>query len=248
MANKCMLCGKKIGLFAVAGEDIFTGNSANAICKDCIEATDIIFKKAEMKIPVKPEDLERFTEEGKSYVTEYISVDGVLEDIDTPKDPMQCEIGEAIISHTFQVDDNEVARILDELHTMNAKDIEKYLDPLVSENESADAFFNEIMALSDQELESVLLDQREYYNNAEWAYILFLKERRDALKQTAEEVKEEKSEVKLDTPDQVNAEKIAEFKEMFSDRTKEELEEILGDGEYLYEARKAAEELLNNTY
>lgn len=245
MANKCMLCGKKIGFFSVAGEDIFTGNSANAICKDCMEATDIIFKKAEMKIPVKPEDLERFTEEGKSYVTEYISADGVFEDIDVPKDPMQCEIGEAIISHTFEVDDNEAERILEELHNMQPKDIEKYLDPLVSENESADAFFNEIMALSDEELESVLLDQREYYNNAEWAYILFLKERRDAIKEKVEVV-EQKPEVKLDTPDEVDTAKIEEFKVTFSDRTREELEEILKDGEYLYEARKAAEELLNN--
>ncbi len=245
MANKCMLCGKKIGLFSIAGEDIFTGNSANAICKDCIEATDVIFKKAEMKIPVKPEDLERFTEEGKQYVVEYISTDGVLEDIETPKDPMQCEIGEAIISHTFQVDDNEVARILDELHNMNAKDIEKYLDPLVSENETADAFFNEIMALSDEELDSVLSDQREYYNNAEWAYILFLKERRDQLKEP-KITEQEKAEVVLEVPDEVNAEKLEEFKEQFSDRTKEELIEIFEDGEYLYEARKAAEELLKD--
>lgn len=244
MANKCMLCGKKIGFFAVAGEDIFTGNSANAICKDCMEAADIIFKKAEMKIPVKPEDLERFTEEGKGYVTDYISTDGIFEDIDVPKDPMQCEIGEAIISHTFEVDDGEVERILNELKEMQPKDIEKYLDPLVSENESADAFFNEIMALSDEELESVLSDQREYYNNAEWAYILFLKERRDSINEKVEEVKEEKSEVILQTPDEVDPQKIAEFKENFSDRTKEELEEILGDSEYLYEARKAAEELL----
>ena len=246
MANKCMLCGKKIGLFSVAGEDIFTGNSANAICKECIAATDIIFKKAEMKIPVKPEDLERFTDEGRQYVTEYISADGVLEGVDTPKDPMQCEIGEAIISHTFEVDDNEVDRILDKLHNMNAKDIEKYLDPLVSENESADAFFNEIMALSDEELESVLADQREYYNNAEWAYILFLKERRDALNHTEVEVSEETAEVILEAPDEVDSQKLEEFKEQFSDRTKEELQEILEDGDYLYEARKAAEELLKD--
>ena len=71
---------------------------------------------------------------------------------------------------------------------------------------------------------------------------------RKKVSEPPEPVKEEKSEVKLDTPDQVNAEKIAEFKEMFSDRTKEDLEEILGDGEYLYEARKAAEELLNNIF
>ena len=57
---------------------------------------------------------------------------------------------------------------------------------------------------------------------------------------------EQKPEVKLDTPDEVDTAKIEEFKVTFSDRTREELEEILKDGEYLYEARKAAEELLNN--
>lgn len=246
MANKCMLCGKKIGLFSVSGEDIFTGNPANAICKDCIELTDIVFKKAEMKIPIKPEDLERFTEEGRQLVAEYISTDGILEGVDTPKDPMQCEIGEAVISHTFEVDDAETNRILDELHSMNAKDIEKYLDPLVSENESADAFFNEIMALSDEELESVLSDQREYYNNAEWAYILFLKERRDALNEQPAEKKEEQQEAVIDEPDEVDNEKYESFKALFADRTKEELEEIVTDSEYVYEAHKAAKELLEN--
>lgn len=247
MANKCMLCGKKIGFFAVSGEDIFTGNTANAICKECVEQTDIILKKAEMKIPIKLEDLEKFTDKGKQYITDYLGSEGVFEDEDLFVDPMQCEIGEATISHTFLVDDEECAEILEKLHSMNPKEIEEYLDPLVSENETADGFFREIMALSNAELDSVLEDQREYYNNAEWAYLLYLKECRVRIEEKLGETEniDEAEGSPLIAPNEIDGLKIAEFQEKYADSTIEELQEIANSDEFLYEARVAAQNLLN---
>lgn len=249
MANRCMLCGKKIGLFSSYGEDIFTGNTANCICSECMEKTDIILKKSEMKIPLKAEDFERFSEEGRKYIDEYLEADSVYEEEVEVMDPMQHEIGEAVISHTFEVDDGESENVLKKLRTMESGEIEKFLDPLVSENDTADGFMNEIMLLNNSELDSVIADQREYYNNAEWAYILFVKEVRDSAKEGKRKSNKDdepsKTEIAEEIPKNVDASEIERIKTLYKDKNKEELEEIINDPGFTYEAHKAAKELLD---
>lgn len=252
MANYCMLCGKKLGIFASYCEDIFTGNTANCICNDCMEKTNIILKKSEMKIPLKPEDFERFSEDGKKYIDEYLEADSVYEEEVEVIDPMDCDVGDAVISHTFEVDDEECAEILKQLHAMDTTEIEKFLDPLVSENDTADGFMTEIMTLDDDELDSVISDQREYYNNAEWAYVLFVKEVRTAAKEhTPLPIRtSEVAEIEDDKVDTQNADEaeIERLRNVFMQKTEEELKEIITDGDFTAEARIAAKQLLEENF
>ena len=127
-----------------------------------------------MKIPVEAEDYDRFTEEGLAFVNEYLEPDGIklgggAVSTETAS-PKELEVGDATIGRTFEIDPEETENILAKLSEMSSDEIEAFLEGLVSENDTAENFMNDIKALDDEELQSVVADQREYFNNAEWAY------------------------------------------------------------------------------
>lgn len=244
-----MLCEKKIGLFKSYGEDILTGDPTRKICEDCFSAVDLLMKKAEMKIPFKPDDTARFSEAGTALVLEYIRdtedfIDEIEFDEMSADDPMKKDIGEAIIDRTFEIDDEETENIFKEIKAMPEEKICDFLDPLVSEHDAADSFMREIKALNNEELASVIADQREYYNNAEWAYILYVDDFRKFITQKSEETSSKKIPVDEQLPEEIDENEIKRMEEVFRNYEKTELEEVLTDGGYTYEARTAAKNLL----
>lgn len=250
MANFCMLCGKKLGFFSTFSENIFDDDKTKKICEECFNKVDVIAQKNEMKIPVTAEDFEGISDEGKILVENYIGE--TLKILDAVKDAesqdiMDLEIGEATINATFEVDDNEANSVFEQLKHMREEEIEEFLNPLVSMNETADSFMREIKSLNNEELQSVIADQREFYNNAEWGYILYLNDFRQFLADAQNgknTTKVADNFAEAPAPDSVDTMEVERMKEQFSDRTHEELEEIISDDSYTYEARLAAKELL----
>ena len=198
MASFCILCNKKLGLFSNWGEDIFTGDPANKICDQCLKKAETILKKVEMKIPVEAEDYDRFTGEGLAYINEYLEPDGVVLGggaIATEvADLKELKVGDAVIDRKFEVDDEETENILEKLKSMSNEEIEAFLEGLVSDNDTAENFMNDIKSLSDQELEAVVSEQREYFNNAEWAYVMYVYNFRKSMLASAAEAAEEAEE------------------------------------------------------
>ena len=245
MASFCILCSKKLGLFSSYGEDIFTGDPSNKICNECLKKAETILKKVEMKIPVEAEDYDRFTEEGLAFVNEYLEPDGIklgggAVSTETAS-PKELEVGDATIGRTFEIDPEETENILAKLSEMSSDEIEAFLEGLVSENDTAENFMNDIKALDDEELQSVVADQREYFNNAEWAYIMYVYNFRNGISADVEE-----KETEILPPDGVfDQAEISRMTEQFSDKTSEELAEIISDESYTPEARMAAKNLLN---
>ena len=245
MASFCILCSKKLGLFSSYGEDIFTGDPSNKICNECLKKAETILKKVEMKIPVEAEDYDRFTEEGLAFVNEYLEPDGIklgggAVSTETAS-PKELEVGDATIGRTFEIDPDETENILAKLSEMSSDEIEAFLEGLVSENDTAENFMNDIKALDDEELQSVVADQREYFNNAEWAYIMYVYNFRNGISADVEE-----KETEILPPDGVfDQAEISRMTEQFSDKTSEELAEIISDESYTPEARMAAKNLLN---
>ena len=245
MASFCILCSKKLGLFSSYGEDIFTGDPSNKICNECLKKAETILKKVEMKIPVEAEDYDRFTEEGLAFVNEYLEPDGIklgggAVSTETAS-PKELEVGDATIGRTFEIDPDETENILAKLSEMSSDEIEAFLEGLVSENDTAENFMNDIKALDDEELQSVVSDQREYFNNAEWAYIMYVYNFRNGISADVEE-----KETEILPPDGVfDQAEISRMTEQFSDKTSEELAEIVSDESYTPEARMAAKNLLN---
>lgn len=245
MASFCILCSKKLGLFSSYGEDIFTGDPSNKICNECLKKAETILKKVEMKIPVEAEDYDRFTEEGLAFVNEYLEPDGIklgggAVSTETAS-PKELEVGDATIGRTFEIDPDETENILAKLSEMSSDEIEAFLEGLVSENDTAENFMNDIKALDDEELQSVVADQREYFNNAEWAYIMYVYNFRNGISADVEE-----KETEILPPDGVfDQAEISRMTEQFSDKTSEELAEIVSDESYTPEARMAAKNLLN---
>lgn len=245
MASFCILCSKKLGLFSSYGEDIFTGDPSNKICNECLKKAETILKKVEMKIPVEAEDYDRFTEEGLAFVNEYLEPDGIklgggAVSTETAS-PKELEVGDATIGRTFEIDPEETENILAKLSEMSSDEIEAFLEGLVSENDTAENFMNDIKALDDEELQSVVADQREYFNNAEWAYIMYVYNFRNGISADVEE-----KETEILPPDGVfDQAEISRMTEQFSDKTSEELAEIVSDESYTPEARMAAKNLLN---
>ena len=245
MASFCILCSKKLGLFSSYGEDIFTGDPSNKICNECLKKSETILKKVEMKIPVEAEDYDRFTEEGLAFVNEYLEPDGIklgggAVSTETAS-PKELEVGDATIGRTFEIDPDETENILAKLSEMSSDEIEAFLEGLVSENDTAENFMNDIKALDDEELQSVVSDQREYFNNAEWAYIMYVYNFRNGISADVEE-----KETEILPPDGVfDQAEISRMTEQFSDKTSEELAEIVSDESYTPEARMAAKNLLN---
>lgn len=244
MASFCVLCSKKLGLFTSYGEDIFTGDPSNKICNECLKKAETILKKVEMKIPVEAEDYDRFTEEGLAFVNEYLEPDGiklgggaVKHDAASLK---ELEVGDATIGRTFEIDPEETQNILAKLGEMSADEIETFLEGLVSENDTAENFMNDIKALDDEELQSVISDQREYFNNAEWAYIMYVYNFRNGI---SADVEEKETEI-LPEDGAFDQAEINRMTEQFSDKTPEELAEIVTDESYTPEARMAAKNLL----
>ena len=250
MAKFCMLCGKKLGFFSTFSENIFDDDKTKKICEDCFNKIDAIAQKSEMKIPVTEADFEGFSDEGRilveNYVGETLKIFEAVEET-APQDIMDIEIGEAVINTTFVVDDNEATSVFEQLKSMREEEIEEFLNPLVSMNETADSFMREIKSLTNEELKSVINDQREFYNNAEWGYILYVNDFREYLQTAQNGNNEEKLNNNLnieETPETIDTLEVERMKEQFSDRTREELEEIINDLSYTYEARLAAKELL----
>lgn len=245
MASFCILCSKKLGLFSSYGEDIFTGDPSNKICNECLKKAETILKKVEMKIPVEAEDYDRFTEEGLAFVNEYLEPDGIklgggAVSTETTS-PKELEVGDATIGRTFEIDPDETENILAKLSEMSSDEIEAFLEGLVSENDTAENFMNDIKALDDEELQSVVSDQREYFNNAEWAYIMYVYNFRNGISADVEE-----KETEILPPDGAfDQAEISRMTEQFSDKTSEELAEIVSDESYTPEARMAAKNLLN---
>ena len=245
MASFCILCSKKLGLFSAYGEDIFTGDPSNKICNECLKKAETILKKVEMKIPVEAEDYDRFTEEGLAFVNEYLEPDGIklgggAVSTETAS-PKELEVGDATIGRTFEIDPEETENILAKLSEMSSDEIEAFLEGLVSENDTAENFMNDIKALDDEELKSVVSDQREYFNNAEWAYIMYVYNFRNGI---SADVEEKETEI-LPQDGVFDQAEISRMTEQFSDKTSEELAEIVSDESYTPEARMAAKNLLN---
>ena len=245
MASFCILCSKKLGLFSSYGEDIFTGDPSNKICTECLKKAETILKKVEMKIPVEAEDYDRFTEEGLAFVNEYLEPDGIklgggAVSTETAS-PKELEVGDATIGRTFEIDPEETENILAKLSEMSSDEIEAFLEGLVSENDTAENFMNDIKALDDEELQSVVADQREYFNNAEWAYIMYVYNFRNGI---SADVEEKETEI-LPQDGAFDQAEISRMTEQFSDKTSEELAEIVSDESYTPEARMAAKNLLN---
>lgn len=245
MASFCILCSKKLGLFSSYGEDIFTGDPSNKICNECLKKAETILKKVEMKIPVEAEDYDRFTEEGLAFVNEYLEPDGIklgggAVSTETAS-PKELEVGDATIGRTFEIDPEETENILAKLSEMSSDEIEAFLEGLVSENDTAENFMNDIKALDDEELQSVVADQREYFNNAEWAYIMYVYNFRNGI---SADVEEKETEI-LPQDGAFDQAEISRMTEQFSDKTSEELAEIISDESYTPEARMAAKNLLN---
>lgn len=245
MASFCILCSKKLGLFSAYGEDIFTGDPSNKICNECLKKAETILKKVEMKIPVEAEDYDRFTEEGLAFVNEYLEPDGIklgggAVSTETAS-PKELEVGDATIGRTFEIDPEETENILAKLSEMSSDEIEAFLEGLVSENDTAENFMNDIKALDDEEIQSVVADQREYFNNAEWAYIMYVYNFRNGI---SADVEEKETEI-LPQDGVFDQAEISRMTEQFSDKTSEELAEIVSDESYTPEARMAAKNLLN---
>ena len=247
MASFCILCSKKLGLFSSYGEDIFTGDPSKKICDECLKKAEIILKKVEMKIPIEAEDYDRFTEDGIAYVNEYLEPDGVTLGGGAASiqiaDPKELEVGDATIDHTFDIDPEETDKIFQKLCSMGGEEIEAFLEGIVSENDTAENFMKDIMSLSDDELQAVVSEQREYFNNAEWAYVLYVYNFRNGTlpQPEAEEIPEEEAEEEIYIP-----EEYQRMLNQLEDKTPEELEEISKDKSYTVEARMAAKTLLNN--
>ncbi len=244
MASFCILCSKKLGLFSAYGEDIFTGDPSKKICNECLKKAETILKKVELKIPFDAEDYDRFTEDGIRYINEYLEPDGVALGggavaVETTK-PMELEVGEATIARTFEVDEEETELILEKLKTMSEEEIENFLEGLVSDNDTAENFMNDIKALEDDELQAVVSEQREYFNSAEWAYIMYVYNFRNGIVTEPEEVPEIVPE-----DGELDLAEIGRMKEQLADKTAEELKEIAADESYTAEARTAAKELIN---
>lgn len=245
MASFCILCSKKLGLFSAYGEDIFTGDPSNKICDECLKKAETILKKVELKIPFDAEDYDRFTEDGIAYINEYLEPDGValgggavaVEPTASIKD---LEVGEATISRTFEVDEEETRRIVEKLGAMSEEEIEAFLEGLVSDNDTAENFMNDIKALEDEELEAVYSDQREYFNNAEWAYITYVYNFRKGIHTESEEIPEA-----ILPEGELDGGEVERMREQLADKTEEELKAILFDESYTAEARTAAKELIN---
>ena len=250
MANFCLLCGKKLGFFTPSVDNFLTDDTREKVCENCFNLVDAISQKVEMKIPVTEADFEAFHEEGKKTVEKYI---GEMSEIlimpqeNAQADIMDLEIGEAIINQTFEVDDNEADAVFQQLKAMREEEIEEFLNPLVSIDETADSFMREIKSLTDDELKSVLADQREYYNNAEWGYILYVNDFREYLKSALDEKVESKNESDFSAepvPENLDMLEVERMKEIYAEFTREELKEIVNDASYTYEARMAAKSLL----
>lgn len=247
MASFCILCSKKLGFFSAYGEDIFTGDPSKKICDECLKKAETILKKVELKIPFDAEDYDRFTEEGIAYVNEYLEPDGVALGggavaVETEKD-RELQVGEATIARTFQVDEEETDLVSQKLKGMSEEEIESFLEGLVSDNDTAENFMNDIKALDDEELEAVVSEQREYFNSAEWAYIMYVYNFRNGAPDEAEE-SQEIPEI-IPENGELDAAEVERMKERLKDKTPEELREILADESYTAEARTAAKELMS---
>ncbi len=244
MASFCILCSKKLGLFSSYGEDIFTGDPTKKICDECLKKAETILKKVEMKIPVEAEDYDRFTEDGLSFVNEYLEPDGITLGggavATATANPMELAVGEAVIDRKFEVDPEETENILAKLYKMSEEEIEAFLEGLVSDNDTAEDFMNDIKALDDEELDAVASEQREYFNNAEWAYIMYVYNFRNGISAAEEtppdEIVSEDGEIREDEVQRMVAQ--------LSDKNPEELKEIVADESYTAEARLAAKSLL----
>lgn len=253
MALKCSLCGKKLGFFSAYGDDVLTGDPNKKICEVCLQAADVILKKIELKIPLEDKDFERFSEEGADFMKAYIEAEDeeLLEMAEESgevkeKNIMDHEVGDAVIDRTFSVDDNETEAVLSELRGITNDKIEQYLEGLVSENDTAEGFMRGIIELSDEELQEVIDEQREYYNNAEWAFILYVSEYRERINRQDEEQKPETdADGELAQSDDMNEAEITRMTEVFGDKDSEELAEIAKDASYTPEARIAAKNLLS---
>ena len=243
MASFCILCSKKLGLFSSYGEDIFTGDPTNKICGECLKKAETILKKVEMKIPLDAEDYDRFTEDGLSFVNEYLEPDGITLGggavATATADPLELQVGEAVIDRKFEVDPEETENILAKLHKMSEEEIEAFLEGLVSDNDTAEGFMNDIKALEDEELDAVISEQREYFNNAEWAYIMYVYNFRNGISAHEEPIPKIVSE-----DGDIREDEVQRMLTQLGDKSQEELKGIVADESYTAEARLAAESLL----
>ncbi len=115
-----------------------------------------------------------------------------------PLDPMTREVGEAVVDNTFESNDEVVSEVLESLKGLGEDEIESFLEGKLSEGTDAASFCDEVMMLNDEELQSVINDQREYYNDAEWAYILYVNEVRESRGERPQEKSKETKEIVLD--------------------------------------------------
>ncbi len=249
MASYCMLCAKKLGFFSAIEDDVLTGKSGNKLCEDCFRKAETIVKKIETKVPFEKEDLEGFSEDGEKIVREYLEIYGIsdplsgeISDEDFEEEIRPLEVGDAVTTKLYEVDEEETNAIFEKMKEMSGKEIESFLEGIVSENDTADSFMREVLSLNDENLAAVLSEQRELYNNAEWAYILLVDYMRKAIDEAVQKPEEEIPED--DEPiDEAETERM---KKQFSNLDRQELEKIITDKSYTKEARKAAEELLQD--
>ena len=246
MASYCMLCENKIGFFSPWGEDILTGKSGNRLCEECYNKAEAIIKKIENKIPIEAEDYEGFSEAGMRLIKDHIELYGGIETelSEKSQEKREIEVGEATTNKLYEINEDETQAIFEKMKETKESEIEKFLEGIVSENDTADSFMREILSLTDENLEAVINEQRELYNNAQWAYILHVQYMRKAIDEAVLASVAPKSEPIEEDDSPLDEAELTRMLEKLSGEEKEALEEIISDNSYTKEAREAAKRLL----
>lgn len=273
MPSSCMLCNKKLGLFSASVKNFLTDDKSLKLCADCEKKIEKLKEMKYSGADIENFDYSGFSKEGAEIAAEFIEnlpeqsaekenkesaeiaaeneemqadMTNAENETSEPLDPMTREVGEAVVDNTFESNDEVVSEVLESLKGLGEDEIESFLEGKLSEGTDAASFCDEVMMLNDEELQSVINDQREYYNDAEWAYILYVNEVRESRGERPQEKSKETKEIVLDesTADDDAVEKLME---VHADKSQEELEEILNDESYTIDARVAAKRLIEQS-
>lgn len=247
MPSNCIVCNKKLGLFSGKVKNYLTDDDTAKICTECAEKIAALQNAKNCGKAVEELDFDTLPEFGKELVKKFIADLPAVQfspkaEQETEDNVMNHEVGEAVVAVTFKHDDDNVKEIFSNLCGMGEDDIEKFLDGQLSEGTEATAFCEEIMQLNNDELQAVVDEQSEYFNDAEWAYILYVNE----VRRNHGEIPVEDEENTAEDIDETAADDdgVKQLMEVHADKTEEELRDILNDESYTLEARVAAKRLI----
>lgn len=252
MASSCIVCNKGIGLFSGAFKNFLTDDADKRLCRACAKKVNDLQNQKNSGKAVEEMDFSGIDEYGREIVEKFITELPACEvkpeseqqaSEKEPQDIMDYEVGDAVVAVTYQADENAVEQHLTELKAITDGEIEKYLEGKLSEGTEPSAFCEEVMTLNNDELKAVIADQREYYNDAEWAYILFVNDVRENRREPQPAEKEPQPVVVLDEAEADETE-VEKYMSVHSDKTEEELREIYADDSYTLATRVAAKRLL----